>query len=104
MIAARKAGRHAAAAWERAKKDIEIDRTLRAFGEAGVSAVYHACDVSDRAALAQVLDEIRQADGPIAGILHGAGLDALAASTRNSATPCWPRSTSKSAAPPICSP
>ncbi len=75
MIAARKAGKPTAAAWQRVEKDLEIDRTLRSFADAGVAVTYHACDVSDRAALAEVLDRIRQADGPIAGILHGAGVE-----------------------------
>ena len=75
MIAARKAGRNAAQAWERTKKDIEIDSSMRAFADAGVAATYHACDVSNRAKLARTLDAIRQIDGPIAGILHGAGLE-----------------------------
>ncbi len=75
MIAARKESRNAAQAWERTKKDIEIDRTIRSFAAAGVAATYHTCDVSDRRELARTLDEIRQVDGPIAGILHGAGLE-----------------------------
>ncbi len=57
------------------QKDIQIDRVLRSYADAGVSATYHACDVSDRAALNETLARIRQADGPIAGILHGAGIE-----------------------------
>ncbi|HEX4142344.1 MAG TPA: SDR family NAD(P)-dependent oxidoreductase [Pirellulales bacterium] len=75
MIAARNAGKQPVQAWQRVEKDLEIDRTLRAFAAAGVSVTYHACDVSDRAALAETLDRIRQADGPIAGIVHGAGIE-----------------------------
>jgi NAD(P)-dependent dehydrogenase (short-subunit alcohol dehydrogenase family) len=75
MIAARKAGKPFAAAWDRVQKDIEIDRSLRAYKTAGVPVTYHACDVSDRAALAETLARIRQQDGPIAGILHGAGVE-----------------------------
>ncbi|MFI4875495.1 MAG: SDR family NAD(P)-dependent oxidoreductase, partial [Blastopirellula sp. JB062] len=75
MIAARKAGQQAPQAWQRVQKSLEIDKSLRAFEENGVAATYHACDVSDRAALAATLDEIRRIDGPIAGILHGAGID-----------------------------
>ncbi|MBI1246282.1 SDR family NAD(P)-dependent oxidoreductase [bacterium] len=75
MIAARKAGQQAPQAWERVQKSLEIDRSLRAFDEAGVSATYHVCDVSDPASLAKVLDDIRRIDGPVSGILHGAGID-----------------------------
>ncbi len=75
MIAARQANQPAAVAWQRVEKDLEIDRSLRAFAAAGVSVTYHACDVSDRAALAQTLDRVREIDGPIEGILHGAGID-----------------------------
>src|SRR6185369_7819461 len=75
MIEARQLGKSAAQAWERTQKDLEIDRSLRAFAASGVEATYHACDVSDRAALAKILERIRQADGPIEGILHGAGID-----------------------------
>ncbi len=75
MIAARKTGKPFAPAWERVQKDMEIDRSLRAYAAAGVSVTYHACDVSNRPALAQALDQIRRQDGPIAGILHGAGVE-----------------------------
>jgi acyl transferase domain-containing protein/acyl carrier protein/NAD(P)-dependent dehydrogenase (short-subunit alcohol dehydrogenase family) len=75
MIDARKAGKPAAQAWDRLQKDLEIDRSLQAFAAAGVQVTYHACDVADRAALNVVLDQIRQSDGPIEGILHGAGID-----------------------------
>ncbi|WP_158265410.1 type I polyketide synthase [Blastopirellula marina] len=75
MIAARQAGQPAPQAWEKVQKALEIDKSLRAFAEAGVSATYHACDVSNRASLEAVLAEIRCTDGPISGILHGAGID-----------------------------
>src|SRR5690606_21591179 len=62
-------------AWEKVQKALEIDRSMRAYTAAGVSATYHVCDVSDRESLAAVLSEIRRTDGPISGILHGAGID-----------------------------
>src|SRR5262249_35585820 len=68
-------GQKPADAWGRFEKSLEIDRTLRAFADAGLSATYHACDVSDRAALGVLLDEIRRAEGPIQGIIHGAGFE-----------------------------
>jgi NAD(P)-dependent dehydrogenase (short-subunit alcohol dehydrogenase family) len=61
--------------WAKVVKALEIDRNLRAFADAGIRCVYHACDLADRAALARVLDEVRAADGPIDGILHGAGIE-----------------------------
>lgn len=62
-------------AWSRFEKALEIDGTLRSFAEAGVKAVYHACNVGNREELAKVLDEVRAADGPITGIIHGAGFE-----------------------------
>jgi len=62
-------------AWARYEKALEIDQTLRSFTEAGVSATYHSCDVSNRAELSAVLDRIRATDGPIDGVVHGAGFE-----------------------------
>src|SRR5690606_21951741 len=75
ILEARKNGERPNDAWARVAKKIEIDRNLRAFAAAGVPVTYHACDVSDRAALARVLDDVRRQDGPIDGILHGAGIE-----------------------------
>ena len=72
---ARQSGEKPDQAWELIQKAIEIDRTLRDLAADGIQATYHRCDVSDRDALANVLAEVRKADGPIAGILHGAGID-----------------------------
>ena len=67
-------GRNSVKAYQDAEKAIEIDRTLRELHEQGVRAEYHSCDVGDREHLAQVLAKIREVDGPIEGILHGAGI------------------------------
>ncbi|HSD51281.1 MAG TPA: SDR family oxidoreductase, partial [Candidatus Methylomirabilis sp.] len=75
---ARRSGQDPAAAWAKIEKAREIDRILRAFVADGVRATYHSCDVSDRQALARVLDRIRQIDGPIHGVIHGAGVEAAA--------------------------
>ena len=75
---ARQQGRDPVAAWREVEKAAEIRASLLAFAEAGVAATYHACDVSDRVALARVLAEIRSSSGPIQGILHGAGVEAAA--------------------------
>src|SRR5262249_29775785 len=41
------AGRPPREAWDRVKKDREIQATLDAFRAAGVEATYHACDVAN---------------------------------------------------------
>ncbi len=66
-------GRSPEKEWERVKVDIEIYDTLRKFAEAGIPTTYHSCDLADWTALAGVLDAVRTADGPIDGIVHGAG-------------------------------
>lgn len=62
-------------AWRRVEKALEIDRNLRSLSESHVKATYHCCDVSDRRAVAEVLAAIRANDGPIEGIVHGAGFE-----------------------------
>ncbi len=74
VLQARQRGQSPEAEWSRVEKAIEIDRSLRAFAAARVHATYYACDVSDRPALAEVLQRIRRTDGPIEGVLHGAGV------------------------------
>ena len=75
MREARQTGQPAPQAWQSVEKALEMDHWLAAMAAAGVRATYHRCDVSDVEALARVLDEIRRVDGPIEGILHGAGID-----------------------------
>jgi acyl transferase domain-containing protein len=60
--------------WTKVDKALQIDRTLRACAAASVRATYHACDVSDWQQLEKVLEDIRDADGPIRGVLHGAAV------------------------------
>ena len=68
-------GRKPIEAWEHYEKALELDRTLRDFSDAGIHATYHACDISDRAALSCLLETIRSTDGPIQGVIHGAGFE-----------------------------
>lgn len=67
------AGRSPEEEWENIKHDIEIYNTLKRMTEAGLKVTYHSCDVADWDALAKVLDRVREMDGPIQGIIHGAG-------------------------------
>jgi NAD(P)-dependent dehydrogenase (short-subunit alcohol dehydrogenase family) len=62
--------------WRPIEKEMELDRTLDSFEQAGVRARYHQCDISDRESLRRTLDTIRSEDGPIQGIVHGAGVEA----------------------------
>ncbi len=64
--------------WDRVRKDLEIDRNLCELEALGVAATYHACDVTNWDQLSQTLERIRAADGPIAGIVHGAGIHGTA--------------------------
>lgn len=74
MQKSRAAGQNPVKEWEKVEKALEIDRTLRDLQKLGIRATYHACDISDQGSLADVLDRIRTTDGPISGILHGAGV------------------------------
>ena len=65
------------------------------FVDEGVDATYHACDVSDGAELAGVLESIRRTSGPIEGIIHGAGIERAASYERKTRTTCWKRSPPK---------
>ncbi|MGD9721270.1 MAG: beta-ketoacyl synthase N-terminal-like domain-containing protein [Pirellulales bacterium] len=78
MRAARAAGKPMDQEWSRVQRDIEIDRSLRTFADAGLNVTYHACDVADATALAAVLADVRRTSGPIEGILHGAGIERAA--------------------------
>ncbi len=64
--------------WARFEKAVEIDRNLRSFAEMGLKVTYHSCDIGDRDRLEKLLAEIRKANGPITGIVHGAGFERAA--------------------------
>jgi len=52
----------------------EINATLAAIAAAGGHARYVSLDVTDQAAVTQVVGEIRAELGPITGVVHGAGV------------------------------
>jgi NAD(P)-dependent dehydrogenase (short-subunit alcohol dehydrogenase family) len=72
---ARELGADPNVAWRSLEHSLEIDRNLQALQAEGIRATYHTCDVANGEALAHVLDEIRRVDGPIHGVLHGAGVE-----------------------------
>ena len=59
--------------WRNYEKAIEIDQTLLECERRGIQATYHSVDVSNPRKLSQVLNQIREADGPIHGVIQGAG-------------------------------
>ncbi len=67
-------GRDPTADWARLQKAIQLRRHLRDLEQSGAHAVYHQCDVSDVSQVARVLEQARK-DGPISGIIHGAGVE-----------------------------
>ncbi len=62
-------------AWASIQKGLEIDKNLRSFSAAGLDVTYHSCDVGQHAAVADLLEQIRRQDGPLDGIVHGAGYE-----------------------------
>lgn len=53
----------------------ESGRTLNRFKAAGLFARYYQCDVTDRAALAELVLHVAREYGPVTGVIHGAGLN-----------------------------
>ena len=66
-------GKSPAKCWEPIERSIEIEETLRRFKKAGLPVSYHCCDASDSQAIEEVLQKIRKTDGPIEGVIQGAG-------------------------------
>jgi len=52
----------------------EVQATLAAIRAAGSDVRYEALDVTDAAAVARVLADVRASFGPVAGVIHGAGV------------------------------
>ena len=62
-------------AWNRKMRTLEVYRTIRDIQETGNRALYDACDVTNRKAVAKVFSAVVKEFGPITGIVHGAGLE-----------------------------
>ncbi|WP_437223253.1 SDR family NAD(P)-dependent oxidoreductase [Planctomicrobium sp. SH661] len=74
MAAAAERNENGMEAWRNVEKGLEIDATLRLCQSEGITASYHCCDVSDLDRLQSTLQRIREQDGPIVGVIHGAGI------------------------------
>ncbi|MEM0927391.1 MAG: SDR family NAD(P)-dependent oxidoreductase, partial [Planctomycetota bacterium] len=66
-------GRNPVKHWRRMEKAIEIDATLKECDRRGISAEYHGIDISDFERVHQLVATIRRQDGPIRGVIQGAG-------------------------------
>ena len=62
------------AACSRVLADREIRQTLSALEDAGVKVSYHAADVTDADAVAEVVRDIYARHGRLDGVVHGAGV------------------------------
>lgn len=74
MADAAKRNENGMEAWRNVEKALEIDATLRQFREDGITVHYHCCDVSNLEKLQATLENVRRIDGPISGVIHGAGI------------------------------
>jgi acyl transferase domain-containing protein/pimeloyl-ACP methyl ester carboxylesterase len=53
--------------------DGAVGRTLERFASAGLTARYYRCDVTDPAAVQNLVERVRGELGPVTGVVHGAG-------------------------------
>jgi acyl transferase domain-containing protein/NAD(P)H-dependent flavin oxidoreductase YrpB (nitropropane dioxygenase family) len=61
-------------AFQSLRREREIRTNLKRFREAGAVVSYTQVDVRDAVAMRRVLDDWRSVHGPIAGLIHGAGV------------------------------
>jgi malonyl CoA-acyl carrier protein transacylase/acyl carrier protein/NAD(P)-dependent dehydrogenase (short-subunit alcohol dehydrogenase family) len=66
-------GRNPVKHWRDYEKAIEIDQTIDECNRLGIQATYHSVDVSDADEVERVVQQIRRVDGPIHGVIQGAG-------------------------------
>ncbi|MEO1616398.1 MAG: SDR family NAD(P)-dependent oxidoreductase [Planctomycetota bacterium] len=59
--------------WRQFEKAIEIDATLQECKRRRIAVEYHSVDISDAEAVEQLVNQIRKQDGPIRGVIQGAG-------------------------------
>ncbi|MFH2218061.1 MAG: SDR family oxidoreductase [Pseudomonadota bacterium] len=52
----------------------EISKNLEMMSETAANVLYYSVDVRDAEKVSSILDEVRLAHGPIAGVIHGAGV------------------------------
>ncbi len=73
MLSAQQAGLNPIETWRDTEKSLEIDMTLVECAQRGIEAIYYSVDVSDAAAVSEIVSQVRKTHGPIRGVIHGAG-------------------------------
>jgi malonyl CoA-acyl carrier protein transacylase/acyl carrier protein/NAD(P)-dependent dehydrogenase (short-subunit alcohol dehydrogenase family) len=73
MLSAQQAGLNPIEVWRDTEKSLEIDITLAECERRGIDATYYSVDVSDASAVDEILSHVRAQQGPIRGVIHGAG-------------------------------
>ena len=71
--------------WNSLNRKINLAKSLHDLRNQGLDLTYHACDVSDRDSVGNMLQAVRDLHGPITGIIHGAGIEAAARFDRKKA-------------------
>jgi malonyl CoA-acyl carrier protein transacylase len=61
--------------WTKFEHSLEVKRNLLDLENLGIEAYYYSCNIGDRQAVTNVLDQVRAKFGPINGIIHGAGFE-----------------------------
>ncbi len=61
-------------AYRRLLREREVHQSLVRLERTGARVVYYACDVTDRTAFGDLIDEIYRSFGRIDGVIHGAGV------------------------------
>ncbi len=73
MLSAQQAGLNPIETWRDTEKSLEIDITLAECERRGIEATYYSVDVSDAVAVSEIISHVRNNQGPIRGVIHGAG-------------------------------
>jgi enediyne polyketide synthase len=60
---------------ENTNPDHEIRRTLARLAEKGIRACYYTCDILQPVTVGEVVQRVRDEQGPIRALIHGAGLN-----------------------------
>ncbi len=61
--------------WSREEKAIEVHKNIEKLRALGARVEYFPVDIQDHEAVSKVMESAREKQGPVTGLLHGAGLE-----------------------------